>query len=168
MENKKISLPTSEEIWDQYGKMIMGIAHRISKKYPFEYDELLSEGIFAVLKKLSKWDPERSTLCTYIYRCANFGMLDLCIKSNHDIPTEIFENEIESKPNWFYNFLLEVSEETRHLVKIIFEAPEELYESIKPNHPKTSQKSLRTYMIDVFDWDNEQVERAFKEVSACL
>ena len=174
-ENKDLQL-SPEKIWSEYGKMIMKIAHGLSKKYNKPYDELLSEGMFGVLKKLPRWEPKRASLCTYIYRCSYFKMLDLCIKPLREIPMDVYNPveaknpfiQKEDKPNLFQKFLDELSEETRHLIKIIFEAPEELFEAIRPNKPKTSQKTLRNFMVDVMDWTTPDVNRAFAEVIECL
>lgn len=184
----KMRRPTPEDVWSEFGKMVMKIAHAISEKYKRPYDELLSEGILRVFTKLPKWNPHRASLCTYVHQCATYGMLDYCIKPQREIPFSQFsENphfasagkkeanpwvremgERETQPNWLQSFLSEVSEETRHLVKVIFEAPEELYEAIKITQPKTSLKKLRVYMIDVLDWTTEDVNRAFQEMAQCL
>ena len=176
MKIKLSQKPTTESVWNDYHKMIMGIAHKISKQFFKPYDELLSEGIFRVFEKLPKFDPKRSSLCTYVNRCATFGMLDYCIKPPKEIPhdshnawgepNKVFD--IETKPSWVKGFLAEVSEETRHLIRVFFEAPEELYEAVRPNQPKTAQKALRTYMIDALDWSQDKVEQAFREISHCL
>jgi len=176
MKLRKRVVMTPDDLWNKYGKMIMKVAHRLGEKYSRPYDELLSEGIYRVLKKLPKWESERSSLCTYIYWSAYYGMLDYCLKTNKEIPMDAYnpdENanpfiQKETKPNWIQNFVSELSEETKQLVKIFFEAPEELYEAIKPNQPKTSQKYLRNYMVDVEHWTFDQVDRAFKEVAECL
>jgi len=181
-----------EAIWNQYGKMIMGIAHKLSKCYYKPFDELLSEGVMAVFKKLPKWDSSRSSLCTYINQKATFGMLDYCIKPLREIPMDVHRPETDhhhplrefainthacidnpfvrktTKPNWFKKFLNELTEESQKLINILFEAPEELYEGIRPNRPKTSQRKLRAYMIDVLDWTTEDVNKAFKEIIKCL
>ncbi len=164
-----------EEIWNKYGNMIMKIAHKLSNRYSKPFDELLSEGVLGVFKKLPSWDPDRSSLCTYIYRCANFKMLDYCIKPQREIPMDTYhpgeDNPFikkDTQPSWIQSLLNELTEEAQHLIKVIFEAPEELYEAIRPSRPKTSQKKLRAYMIDVLDWTSEDVKRAFKEVSQCL
>ena len=181
----KQQTPNPNSVWNKYNKMIMKIAHKLSKKYNQPYDELLSEGILRVFKNLVKWNPDRSNLCTYVYQCAMYGMLDYCIKPIREIPmSEFNENphksspekskesnpwiEKATQPNWFQSFLNEISEETQQLIKIIFETPEELREVIIPSHPKTSQKKLRIYMIDVLDWTSIDVEKAFKEIAECL
>jgi len=176
MKLRKRVTVTHEEVWDKYGKMIMKVAHRLGKKFDMPYDELLSEGVLRVFKKLSRWDESRSSLCTYVYRLAYFGMLDYCIKPLREIPMDAYNPDEDTnpfiqkvtEPNWFQNFFSELTEETKQMVRIIFEAPEELYEAIKPNTPKTSQKALRNYMVDVIHWSFEDVDRAFKEVAECL
>jgi len=176
--------PNPESVWAAYGKMIMKIAHGLSEKYKKPYDELLSEGVLRVFKNLPKWNPERAALCTYVHQCATYGMLDHCIKPMREIPMGHFSDNPHTiqegkkpinpfvkkatEPNWFQTFLNELTEETHALVKVIFEAPEELCEAIKPSQPKTSQRKLRQYMIDVLDWTTTEVDRAFQEVAQCL
>jgi len=164
-----------EEVWNQYEKMITGIALKLSYHYSKPFDEVLSEGIFSVFKKLSNWNPKRSKLCTYVNLCAKGAMLTYCIKPQREIPMDTYETgkrnpfiQKETKPSWFQTFFNELTEETKHLIKIVFESPEELYEGIRPNRPKTSQTKLKNYMIDVLDWTSKDVSKAFKEVSKCL
>jgi len=166
-----------EKIWIDYGKMIMKIAHNMNEKYNKPFDELLSEGVLGVLTKLPKFDPDRgASMCTYIYRCAYFKMLDYCIKPQREIPTEVYTSDEdknpfiqkETKPNWLQSFLSELTEEAQHLIKIVFESPEELYHAIKPTRPIRSKNALRDYMIDVHDWKSNDVDQVFKEVAQCL
>lgn len=172
-----------EEIWNEYGKMIMQIAHKFKKNYNHTFDELVSEGITHVLEKLHKWNPSKGALSTYIRTTAYYAMLELCyhdtrmkLKNQLQIPTDIHNDkktrgylEKEYKPNnWFQNLLSELSEEAKTLVKIVIEAPEELYEVIGITRPVRSKQALKRYMIDVHDWTTREVKETFKEVKSCL
>jgi len=162
--------PTPDRIYRRYNKMIMKIAHTMSKKFNKPFDELYAEAMYHVLTRIQEWNPKRGGLCTHVYNCAYFHTWNYC-KPEREIPHESDNPtfvEQETKPNWFKNFLNELSEETQQLVKIIFEAPEELYETVKPNCPKLSKKAIRNYMIDAMDWDEIRIEKSFAEIRQCL
>jgi len=165
----------SEEIWEQYKKMIVKIGQNLSKKYKVPFDELLSEGVYELLRELPKYNSEKASLCTYVYRSVYFSMLTYCIKPYKEIPTDLYNNEEknpfiqkEAKTSWIKNFLNELFEEERHLIKIILEAPEELFNIIRPSAPVHSMEALKRYMIDVYDWTTEDFNVICNEIQACL
>ena len=168
--SKKLCQLSHEEIWTKYGKMIMKIAHKLSKRYEEPFDDLLAEGTLHVLKKLYKWNPKQSALGTFIYNYAYYGMMEYNIicKRRREIPTDIYDPEKETKPNWLKKFMGEISEESHTLIKILFESPEELYHTIRPTSPIRSKKALKDYMIDVMDWSSKDFNTAASEIRQCL
>jgi DNA-directed RNA polymerase specialized sigma24 family protein len=169
-----------EELWSDHEKMIYKVAHEMKARFThIPFDELVSEGVFVVLKKLGKWDASRASLTTYVYRCAYLAMLDygmsVAKKASREIPAPTHSPDEdnpfiqkEAKSNWFKKFFEEVSEETKTLLRAVVEAPEELLQIVSPSRPIKSKEALKRYMMDVLDWTNVDVELAFAEVQSCL
>lgn len=166
-------LYNSGELIKMHQKMILAIAHKIHKRYPAEsFDELVSEGYWGIVKGIPKYDPEKSTITTWLYQMAYYQMLSFCTNpvTHRDIPTPeedpVFERLEEE--SWLNGFLRRLSEDAELLVKAVIEAPEELKNIVRESAPKASCKFLRRYMRRKFHWDAERIEKTWEEVKLCL
>lgn len=166
-------LYNSGELIKMHQKMILAIAHKIHKRYPAEsYDELVSEGYWGIVKGIPKYDPEKSTITTWLYQAAYYQMLSFCTNpvTHRDIPTDdedpIFERAEEE--SWLGSFLRELSEDAEFLVGAVLEAPGELKNIVRESAPKSTQKRLRRYMQSEMQWDVERIERTWEEVKSWL
>ncbi len=163
----------SGELIRKHQKMILSIAHKVQKRYPSEnYDELVSEGYWGVVKCIPKYDPEKAKITTWLYQAAYYQMLSFCTSpsAHRDIPTDdedpIFERAEEE--SWLCSFLRELSEDAEFLVGAVLEAPGELKNIVRESAPKSTQKRLRRYMQSEMQWDVERIERTWEEVKSWL
>ena len=166
-------LYNSGELIKMHQKMILAIAHKIHKRYPAEsYDELVSEGYWGIVKGIPKYDPEKSTITTWLYQAAYYQMLSFCTNpvTHRNIPTDdedpIFERTEEE--SWLGSFLRELSEDAEFLVGAVLEAPGELKNIVRESAPKSTQKRLRRYMRRELQWDVERIEKTWEEVKSWL
>lgn len=168
-----------EDVAKKYGAVINKNAMQLSRRYHIDFEELHAEGIWGAWSQLHNWDPKRGCLCTWIYRTSYHTILNYCLaqkkREQREIPLQtsspaceddIFD--IQARTSWINSLLLELGEEARMLVSVALEAPEELAEVLRARAPMSSANALREYMIDALDWDEEKVDRTWREVQACL
>lgn len=163
----------SGELIRKHQKMILSIAHKVQKRYPAEsYDELVSEGYWGIVKGIPKYDPEKSTITTWLYQVAYYQMLSFCTNpvTHRDVPTPEEDSVFEriEEESWLNGFLRRLSEDAEFLVGAVLEAPGELKNIVKESAPKSTQKRLRRYMQSEMQWDVERIERTWEEVKSWL
>lgn len=169
---KKLS---TEEVIKKYQKMVYKIAHSLSRQHGEDFDELVSEGYFAIIKAYPQYNPKKAKLSTWLYTCIWNAMKTYCInpKVHRHVPVDFEDpesgfSELPCKESWLSRVFREIGEEARAMIEIALEAPEELADEIRTSAPVSSGKALRAYMIDVMDWTPKKVEKIWREIQTCL
>lgn len=155
-----------------YQKMVFKIAHNLKKSHPIEdFDDLVAEGYLGILKHAPDYDPEKSSLCTWIYKSAWGRMKTLCIdpKTHREIPTD-FTDPIYDQPvkSSVLSFLKELSEDALFLISTTNESPGELFSVIRESAPATSRKALKKYMEYTIGWEIDRISNAWNEIAECF
>lgn len=63
-------------------------AHRLARGDHFTREDLVQEGIIAVLKAMDTYDPERGSLPAYVSICARNRMISYLRRGRHESPME--------------------------------------------------------------------------------
>lgn len=169
---KVIEMLESGEIVEQYKDMLYYIAHNLRKIHPREnFDELVAEGYWLMMKYAPRYDPKKSTLSTWMYRCLWGELKNYCINPARyrHIPTD-FDDPIFMIPmrdSWFTKLMRDLEGDASTLVKIIINSPSEICDLIKKEAPKGSKKAIYQYLKKQ-GWEVWRINRAWHEVKECL
>lgn len=179
---KKQTRPSKEQVQEmladgtlieQFQNMVYSIAHKMVLLHKNErFDELVSEGFWGIVRYAPKYDPKKSGLSTWIYKCAWGQMKTFCIdpKTHRHIPTDFTSPifEVEAKESWFPKLLRELNDDAKLLVMSAIEAPNELNSIVRERAPKASKEALLQYAVDTLGWDANRINLAWSEVAECL
>lgn len=180
MERRDISPEEITKDLAQFQNMVYQRAHKTVQKYGVEWDEALSEATYGLIEAARTYDPEKATKSTWYYRVmfevttTNFSRhFKHCTRETtmpmHEMTEEDERSLIpEYKPSWLSCLLTELGEESRALVHIILDAPEDIADSLSPRAPTRSRNAVREYLIDVLDWPKDELNRSWQEVQSCL
>ena len=166
-------LYNSGELIKMHQKMILAIAHKIHERYPAEsYDELVSEGYWGIVKGIPKYDPEKSTITTWLYQAAYYQMLSFCTNpvTHRDVPTPeedpIFERAEEE--SWLSVFLRGLGEDAELLITAILEAPGELSEVIRNESPRNIRRAITKQLKRTLGYSTVKWNRVWQEIKTNL
>jgi hypothetical protein len=164
----------SGEIIEEYKGLVVSIATRLNKLHPNEnLQELIAEGYWGIFTWIEDFDPKKSSINSWAYKCAWGPMKTLCTKPKlHDmIPHEpasmVFEQPINSEP-WLMSFFRELGEDAYLLARVALEAPGELSQIIQENNRRESRKAIKVHMKNTHNWDKSRLESAWQEIAECL
>jgi len=74
--------------FESYKRMIWKRAHKLSKKYNIEWDDIASQGSLIFVKTLKKFDPSKSSFSTYLYHSLR-DLDNYCIKNQKNAEVEL-------------------------------------------------------------------------------
>ena len=153
----------------------------IAQKYAVRgvpVEDLIQQGLLELLVAEKKWDPVKGTRNKYAAGILHFTMIDVTWrrkKYSNDRPIirsaggdESEEEYVPIKDGWFSSLCQELSEEAKFLATLIVNAPMELAKDITPRRPKKVREALKTYLIDIKDWEEAQFERIWNELDQAL
>ena len=163
----------SGELIRKHQKMILSIAHKVQKRYPSEnYDELVSEGYWGVVKCIPKYNPEKAKITTWLYQAAYYQMLSFCTNpvTHRDVPTPeedpIFERAEEE--SWLSVFLRGLGEDAELLITAILEAPGELSEVIRNESPRNIRRAITKQLKRTLGYSTVKWNRVWQEIKTNL
>ena len=158
---------------EKYQKMVFRIAHNMMKVHPAEsFDELVAEGYWGILQWVPRYEPEKCSIDTWVYKSAWDVMKDFCRDPRRH--RHIFVDPTTSeytgiaKENWFTSFLWELSEDASILATTVVESPTELEHVIRETARITSRRALKEYMLKKYGWSRTRINNALREISECL
>ncbi len=112
---------TTDISFESYKRMIWNKAHKLSKRYNLEWNDVASQGYLIFVKTLRKFDPTKASFSTYLYHNLR-DLNNYCIKQQKLIGLEldyenllsenIYLNDIEN-----FNKVLSKVEENKELSK---------------------------------------------------
>lgn len=169
------------------------LAGKFSQRYKKTYEEVLDHADFALALELfdrQNYDPAKGSLRNWLWQTVHWHLTQIYTRGWHPRlkgirefrHTETSINEVDwkrmgtyprTKKNWLETLLQEVSEEGAVLIDTILTAPGEIIDEFnprkigRPSH-RRRKEAVKSYLIDVLDWDYRKFHRAWREVEACL
>jgi hypothetical protein len=77
------------------------------------------------------------------------------------------EQVITGRPSWSECLLRELGEEGQAVVRLILHGPAEILEDMMPTTHARAARTIRKHLAD-HGWEFEKINRAWREVQACL
>lgn len=156
--------------------------------------EVLDTAIFALTMALfddDGYDPKKGSYHTWLWQKVYWYLKEVYTRGKHPhqalrefhvrerhLSTTIQDGqesdakmeEPTAPTSWYQSLLAEVSEEGAVLLQTIVEAPEEIIDELHTNRRtvEARRETVRSYLIDVLDWDYAKLNRAWQEVEACV
>jgi DNA-directed RNA polymerase specialized sigma24 family protein len=179
MENQE---PKNEKtsLYAQYLKMAYSLGHKIALAYNADANELCEEAASILAQIVAQWpgkyDPKKSSPCTWIYQGIYHELLNYCTRHK---PRERRFSDIEkddtkplqigAKEGWLDTLFLTLSDDAKILITTILAAPADLIEDISPQarRQKKVRAAICRYMREQ-GWAPSRVCLAWREVSECL
>ena len=132
-----------------------------SKRYPIEYDEILSEANLIFCEAIETYDEEKSKFNTYLTNELKYKLNIFCKKvitnynlTSHYVP-EIAYIEKYVERAIFNSTLDKISTQEKEVMDLILNA--------RDNNSKVSRNSIRNELL-LNGWSGCQVEKSFKTI----
>lgn len=166
-----------EETWLSYEKMIYQISHKIAAQFKFPFEDVLSFATLCFVKGFPKFNPERSSISTFLYMYVSLQVRQCLRKEirNNKIQYSELEDyhfaELEApNPFWLVEFKDKLCEESKLVVDMLIDMPEELEAFLQETKPKNKtqyKKALVKFLVDN-GWSKNLVMETFDEIKAFL
>lgn len=177
---KPVALRTSkadraEALFTKYEKLALSAASAVSRRTGVNYSELRDESLSIlggiVFERWDNFDVEKSCASTWIYTKVYRYLQNHVVRRGTRGRREgqICEESTAAvvKKSRIESLLAEVGDEGWALLKILFEAPGDLAQSLTPSAPARSLTAIRRYLSEG-RWKQETIDRAFSQVEHCL
>jgi len=140
-----------EELLPQVEKIIYQLAHRFSRTYPIPYDECLSEGYWAFMEAVRRYDPRRKAkFSSFVYFITWCKLKNLVISRSKE-PLEFVEikeemlGEATPDKSHVMEIIEDLSEDAKEIVSLLIETPRELIGVTMT--PKQFLKKIKAHML---------------------
>ena len=165
----------SGELVEQYRCMVFGLAKKFKNQYPNEdLQELASEGFMAIVEKTPEYDPDKSSMATWLHMCIWSRMKKMCVyvPTHRHIPTDLSMEGSHLFPilksNYQPGILQELNEDASFLANLVLEAPAELRSLLSDSSPRKSQSNLCSYLRKKLKWSERKIICTWYEIADCL
>lgn len=161
-----------------YYYMAVNIATKYNNRgVPME--DLVQEALIELMLCEKKWTPTKGSRNKWASSILHFCMIDCAwwkkkfskersFTRTSDTDDDYLRQEPEAKVGWFERIKSELSEDAQFLITLIVNAPEDLVKDITTRNPARTKQAVKSYLIDVRDWSEEQFNQKWDEVDAAL
>jgi len=164
-------MTNQEEKYLECEKMLHGIAHKYSKIFKVEKDDLMSECNVAFMKAWDGWDHERK-FSTYLYGTAKNMVIRASLKKinrgKKEIANDVFLNlaSVPSNNNMNYLELLsdKLSEDSQFVVEFILKSPNRICKDFEFLEGRAAVSAVKEWMRDRLKWSYPRIWDTTREL----
>lgn len=155
------------EHYKKYENLLKNRAWFYSKKYNFDYHELLAEANLIYVEALKRYDNEKGKFSTYLYSCLkNLSCYILRVRRHMKFNIKILPIskqllEIEDKE---FNRFEQVVEFYDYVYTELSKDAQKILEHILHGYIQPDFKHLKLYFQEKFNYTYTQMKRAWKEL----
>ena len=153
--------------YNNYKKTIYGLARIYHHKTGIEIDELVSAGNEEFINCQKTFDPSKACFNTYL----NWKLKGLFIsmpkkRGNFSIIDNISKSIKHDKICSFANLIIELPNDAKEVIKIVFETPAELMDMLPKKQPRGINKTLLIKYLRKHNWTFPKIWKAFDDIKS--
>ena len=167
---------TKTDLFRRHLRLAYSQAHKFANQYQRPHHEMVDEAVHALGKVIAEWDkfdPNKSRPITHIYHAVYWHLMKTCQPRQRKHtqtpadPSVLDRQNCRKEPSWYQRIWMDLGTEGRAFLKIVVEAPGDLYYSLSPRAPASARQALLRYLREE-GWKGEDIHKAMKQVEFCL
>ena len=171
-----------ETVYSEVEHLITHICNVFRSKHGGDPEDLLSTATQVFVDVYKSWRDGEAPFTSFLSTCIYRRLLDEKRKNLRIKPIRInqgaskygdmkqpFEIEDTSRTFNFSDFIEEMTDDAKMVVKLVLETPPEIAEIIegKGGHPKNVRSTIRQYLIEL-NWTYTRINESFSEIARVL
>lgn len=153
-------------------KLIYATVWKFKRKFGGDFEELVAEANFIYVLAFDSYKESRAAFTTWLCFCIWRGLQNhirfIREKNKYTkiLPLEQCPNRefVIEKPSFFFEMLDEFGEDSKTIIKLVFNPPEELKK--ESNH--SFKVDIRIYLSTKFGWTGRRIKESFEEIGKVI
>jgi len=161
--------------FSDYEKLINSVSWKWHCKTGWEYDELIAEGNLVFVKVSKDYIPEKSKFSArlgyfleqHFQNLLNTSRTQKRFGTSCELDETFFKSNLDEESIvTFFDLLKELPEDSKEVVKAIYDTPAEILEVLEIT--RISQSAIYRYFTEIKGWGQTRTANAFQEIKNVL